>query len=116
MKIIFFGSPEFAVPSLEAIHQSNHQIASVVTQPDRPSGRKLKLHAPAVKIAAEKFGLQIIQPETTKDPNFVQKLTDFHADILVVVAYGEILRRNLLELAPHGAVNLHGSLLPKYRG
>ena len=116
MKIIFFGSPEFAVPSLETIHQSNHQIAAVVTQPDRPSGRKLKLHAPAVKIAAEKFGLQIIQPETTKDPNFVQQLADFHVDILVVVAYGEILRRNLLELAPHGAVNLHGSLLPKYRG
>jgi methionyl-tRNA formyltransferase len=116
MRIVFLGSPEFAVPSLEALHASSHKVLAVVTQPDRPSGRKLQPKPPAVKLAAEKFGLQVLQPVTTKTPEFLQQIAGLKPDALVVVAYGEILRRNLLELAPAGAINLHASLLPKYRG
>jgi methionyl-tRNA formyltransferase len=116
MRIVFFGSPELAVPSLEALKASDHDLAAVVTQPDRPSGRKLQPKAPAVKLAAEKLGIPILQPGTTKTPEFLQEISTFRPDVLAVVAYGEILRPKLLAVAPHGAVNLHASLLPKYRG
>jgi methionyl-tRNA formyltransferase len=116
MRIIFMGSPSFAVPSLEAIHHSSHDILAVVTQPDRPVGRKLKLQAPPVKVAAEALSIPVHQPSTTKSQEFVDQMSALKPEILVVVAYGEIVRRNVLELAPHGAVNLHASLLPKYRG
>ncbi len=116
MRIIFMGSPSFAVPSLEAIHHSNHEILAVVTQPDRPVGRNLKVQAPPIKVTAESFSIPVYQPSTTKTQEFVDQMTALKPDILVVVAYGEILRRNVLELAPKGAVNLHASLLPKYRG
>jgi methionyl-tRNA formyltransferase len=115
MRLIFMGSPQFAVPSLELLHAS-HEIIAVVTQPDRPVGRKLKLQAPAVKIAAHSLGIPVFQPTTTKTAEFVEEMKEFQPDVLIVVAYGEILRQNLLEVAPFGAVNLHASLLPKYRG
>lgn len=110
------GSPEFAVPSLAAIHESNHELLAVITQPDRPSGRRLQLHAPAVKVAAQEFNLRILQPETTRSPEFLSEMERMKPEALVVVAYGEILRSNLLQLPPKGAINLHASLLPKYRG
>lgn len=110
------GSPDFAVASLKALHASHHQIAAVVTQPDRPFGRRLHLHAPAIKTAALSLGLPIFQPETTRDPAFLQQIQAFQPQMLVVVAYGEILRPSLLEIPEFGAINLHASLLPKYRG
>jgi methionyl-tRNA formyltransferase len=116
MKIVFMGSPSFAVPSLEALHGSTHEVVAVVTQPDRPSGRSLILRAPAVKLAAHKLGLPVIQPTTTKTQQFLDEIGAFRPDVLVVVAYGEILKPALLDLPPRGAVNLHASLLPKYRG
>lgn len=116
MRIVFMGSPSFAVPSLEALHDSSHEIAAVVTQPDRPGGRRLQLQAPAVKLSAQKLGLRVLQPTTTKTPEFLEEIASFQPDLLVVVAYGEILKRALLDLPPQGAVNLHASLLPKYRG
>lgn len=116
MRIVFMGSPSFAVPSLEALHGSSHDVVAVVTQPDRPGGRKLQLQAPAIKVAAHQFGIPVLQPTTTKTPQFLEEIAAFQPDILVVVAYGEILKRALLDLPPRGAVNLHASLLPKYRG
>jgi methionyl-tRNA formyltransferase len=116
MRIVFMGSPAFAVPSLRAVHASGHEITAVVTQPDRPSGRKLKIHPPAVKVTALELGLRVLQPETTRNPDFAAELAALRPDLLIVVAYGEILRKNLLDLAPRGAINLHASLLPKYRG
>src|SRR5262245_5269330 len=116
MRVVFMGSPQFAVPSLEAIHSSGHDVVAVVTQPDRPVGRSLKVHPPPVKVAAQPLKIPVLQPPTTKTPEFIDQVSAFGPDILVVVAYGEILRKNVLELCPAGAVNLHASLLPKYRG
>jgi methionyl-tRNA formyltransferase len=110
------GSPQFAVPSLEAIHSSNHDVVAVVTQPDRPVGRSLKVHPPPVKVSAKTLDIPVLQPVTTKSAEFIDQISAFGPDIFVVVAYGEILRKNVLELPPAGAVNLHASLLPKYRG
>lgn len=104
------------MPSLEALHLSSHEIAAVVTQPDRPKGRKLQTQPPPVKVEAQRFHIPILQPATTKSEAFFEELRSIHPDLLVVVAYGEILRRNLLELPQFGAVNLHASLLPKFRG
>lgn len=116
MRLIFLGSPDFAVPSLEALHASDHRILAVVTQPDRPVGRQLRLHSPPVKLVAERLQLPVFQPETTRTPEFVQEMKTLGPDLIVVVAYGEILRPAVLQLAPRGALNLHASLLPKYRG
>jgi len=116
MRIVFMGSPQFAVPSLEALHASDHEIVAVVTQPDRPVGRNLQVQPPAIKIAAQARRIHVVQPETTRTPEFIEQIRAFSPDLLVVVAYGEILRRNLLDVSPRGAVNLHASLLPKYRG
>ena len=110
------GSPQFAVPSLESLSSSTHEVVAVVTQPDRPKGRNLLPQPPPVKIAAHRLGIPVLQPVTTKSDVFLQEMRSFRADLLVVVAYGEILRPALLNLPPYGAVNLHASLLPKYRG
>lgn len=110
------GSPQFAVPGLETLSNSTHEIVAVVTQPDRPKGRNLLPQAPPVKVAAHRLGIPVLQPVTTKSDVFLQEIRSFRADLLVVVAYGEILREALLNLPPYGAVNLHASLLPKYRG
>src|SRR5262245_31950134 len=102
MRIVFMGSPEFAVPSLEALASAQNVVA-VVTQPDRPKGRKLQLQPPAVKLSAQKLGIPVLQPATTKSPEFLEEIHLLNPDILVVVAYGEILRKNLLALPKHGA-------------
>ena len=109
------GSPELAVPTLEAVRAA-HEIALVVTQPDKPAGRGGKLAAPAVKIAAEAAGLEVWQPATVKTPEAAERLRAVGADVAVVVAYGKILPPAVLEAPRHGCLNVHASLLPAYRG
>lgn len=108
------GTGDFAVPSLEAIHRAGHEVSLVVSQPDRPQGRGLNLKATPVKAVAERLGLPVFQPEKLRlQP---ERVIAEKADVLVVVAYGQILRENILECARGGAINVHASLLPKYRG
>ncbi|TVR68997.1 MAG: methionyl-tRNA formyltransferase [Sphaerobacteraceae bacterium] len=117
IKVVFLGSPTFAVPSLNAmVHSPKIDVPLVITQPDRPAGRGKTLTAPPVKEAALSHGLPILQPETLRDPATVETIRETAPDVLIVVSYGEILRRNVLELAPNGCLNVHPSLLPRYRG
>ncbi len=115
-KIVFFGTPEFAVPTLEALHQNAQDVALVVTQPDRPRGRGCRVEPPPVKIAAQTFGCEVVQPESVKTPEFIDHITGLAPDFFVVVAFGHILPKALLQIPRLGAVNIHASLLPKYRG
>ncbi|MDP6852373.1 MAG: methionyl-tRNA formyltransferase [Candidatus Marinimicrobia bacterium] len=115
MKLVFFGTPDFAVPSLQSLHASPHEVLSVVTNPDKKSGRGLKLNSSPVKKTGESLGLDIIQPDDLKDENFISYLKQINPDIYVVVAF-KILPEMLLTLPVAGAINLHASLLPKYRG
>jgi methionyl-tRNA formyltransferase len=117
MKLVFCGTPEFAVPTLEAVIAAGHDIALVVTQPDRVAGRAMQMHAPPVKQAALAHGIPVVQPDKIKsNVEFRQQLEAFHPDAIVVVAYGRIIPKWMLDLPPLGNINLHGSLLPKYRG
>lgn len=116
LKLLFFGTPDFAVPSLEALVRGHHEVAGVVTQPDRPKGRGRKVVGSPVKRLAQERGLTVLQPEKASSPEFVLTLRALVADLVVVVAYGEILSREVLDAPAHGAVNLHASLLPRYRG
>jgi len=114
---VFFGTPDFAVPSLEALTRDGGiDVCLVVTQPDRPAGRGRRLTPPAVKVAAEALDLGILQPESIQDASVSELLVVADPDLLVVVAYGEILSNEILDLAPCGSINVHPSLLPKYRG
>jgi len=115
MKLVFFGTPEFAVPTLDALHDSDHDILGVVTSPDKKSGRGLKINSSAIKKSAEKCGLPIYQPESTRSKQLQSILKQINPDIYVVVAY-KILPESILNIPCRGAVNLHASLLPKYRG
>jgi len=114
-RIVFMGTPAFAVPSLEKLAES-YDIVTVVTQPDRPAGRKRRLTAPPVKEAALARGLPVWQPPTLRRPKAVARLRALAPDIIVVVAFGQILRADVLGIPPHGCLNVHGSLLPRYRG
>lgn len=117
LRAVFLGSPEFAVPSLDAlVSDPEIDVPLVVTQPDRPSGRGKKVTPPPVKQPAQRHDIELYQPESLRDAAAVEVLRKAEPDLLVVVAYGEILRKSVLELAPHGALNVHPSLLPKYRG
>src|SRR6476646_4376982 len=117
MKLVFCGTPMFAVPSLERLHAAGFEIQLVVTQPDRPQGRGMALTAPPVKQAALKLGLPVIQPEKIKkNPEFQEQLTALQPEAIIVVGYGRIIPPWMLQLPPHGNINVHGSLLPKYRG
>lgn len=117
MRIVFFGTPEFAVPSLRALVGEGFDVAAVVTQPDRPRGRsRSRLEPPPVKSAALAEGIPVLQPEQPNSPEFVQQLAALKPDLGVVVAYGHILRKELLELPRLGMINVHPSLLPKLRG
>ena len=116
MRIVFMGTPEFAVPSLAALVDAGEEVAAVVTQPDRPAGRDLRLTPPPVKVWAEAKGLRVLQPATLKDAAAREAIFGLKPDLLVVAAYGHILPSVLLETPPHGAINVHASLLPKYRG
>ena len=110
------GTPEFAVPSLEALLQSDDQVVGVVSQPDRPKGRGHQLVAPPVKLVAERAGIPVLQPLKIRTADFLQALSAWQPDLIAVAAYGRILHAPILQLPPRGCVNVHGSLLPKYRG
>lgn len=114
MKIIFAGTPDFAVAPLKAIHQQGHDVVAVLTQPDRKSGRGKKLTPPPVKIYAEEIGVEVYQPTTLKDK--AELISSFNADVMVVVAYGMLLPQSILDIPPLGCINIHASLLPRWRG
>jgi methionyl-tRNA formyltransferase len=116
MKLVFMGTPEFAVPALKKIiESSNHKLAFVITQPDKPVGRKQILTAPPVKVIAQENGIQVYQPEKlNQDQALIQKLKETKPDLMITVAYGQIIKQEILDIAP--VVNVHASLLPKYRG
>lgn len=116
LSIVFMGTPEFAVPSLEALVKSEERVALVVTQTDRPKGRGLKMAPPPVKERALQLGLEIVQPESVREEEFVQTLKDLNPDLLAVVAFGQILPREILSIPRLGAVNVHPSRLPHLRG
>ncbi|MCP9438590.1 MAG: methionyl-tRNA formyltransferase [Nitrospira sp.] len=116
MRIVFMGTPEFAVPSLEALLQSEDQVVGVVTQPDRPKGRGQTLVAPPVKVVAEQACIPVVQPLKIRTPDFLETLAGWKPDLIAVAAFGRILHAPILSLPPLGCVNVHGSLLPKYRG
>jgi len=116
MRIVFFGSPEFAVTSLGALLDAGRDVIAVVTQPDRPAGRGHSLLPPPVKIVAQKYGLPVLQPARVSDPDSVEDLRALQPDVFIVAAYGQILRQRVLDLARRGTLNVHASLLPRHRG
>lgn len=116
MRIVFMGTPEFAVPSLESLLRSPHEVVGVVTQPDRPKGRGQEVVAAPIKLVAQRAQVPILQPLKMKDPGFVAALQAWRPDLIAVAAFGRILPKVILDLPPKGCVNVHASLLPKYRG
>lgn len=116
MKVIFMGTPDFASGALEAMIEAGHEVAAVVTQPDKPKGRGKEMRMPPVKACALKYGIPVLQPVKVREPKEVAKLASFGADIFVVAAFGQLLPEEILKLPKFGCVNIHASLLPKYRG
>ena len=117
MKIVFMGTPDFAKESLKALYEAGYEILTVVTNPDRKQGRGMKMSVSPVKKFAEEKGLQILQPEKVrKNEEFISKIRDLKPDVICVVAYGKILPKEILDIPKCGCINVHGSLLPKYRG
>lgn len=116
MKILFMGTPDFAVPSLQMLIDSTHEIVGVFTQPDKPQGRKQILTPPPVKVLAEKHGIPVHQPVSLKNESILPLLQETQPDLIIVVAYGKILPKYVLEFPKLGCVNVHGSLLPRWRG
>lgn len=116
MRVVFMGTPAFAVPSLEALDDSDHEVVGVVTQPDRPKGRGQTVVSCPVKELALSRGLPVRQPDKVKGPEFLQQLAEWKPDVIAVTAFGRILPKLILDLPPMGCVNVHGSLLPAYRG
>lgn len=114
-RVVFMGSPEFALPTLELLAR-NYYVVGVVTQPDRPSGRGRTLTAPPVKVAAQQLGIETIQPSRLKEAGVWEKLVEWSPDVIVVAAFGQILRQNVLDLPRYGCINVHASLLPRWRG
>ncbi|MBR3970893.1 MAG: methionyl-tRNA formyltransferase [Ruminococcus sp.] len=120
MKIVFMGTPDFAVPCLRVLAESEHEVAAVFTQPDKPKGRGYKMIPTPVKAAAEEYGLPVYQPLSLRKgedaESSMEILNNIAPDLIVVTAYGQILPKEILELPKHGCINIHASLLPKYRG
>ncbi|WP_308723163.1 methionyl-tRNA formyltransferase [Paenibacillus polysaccharolyticus] len=116
MNIVFMGTPEFAVPSLDMLMAEGYHVVGVVTQPDKPQGRKKVLTPTPVKAAAERHGLPVFQPVKLRDPEAVARLAEWKPDLIVTAAFGQILPKAVLDMPVRGCVNVHGSLLPKYRG
>jgi methionyl-tRNA formyltransferase len=116
MNIVFMGTPAFAVPSLRMLLEEGYNVVAVVTQPDRPQGRKRVLTPTAVKEVALEYGLPVLQPERMRNKEAVEELATYRPDLIVTAAYGQILPKAVLDLPSRGCVNIHGSLLPKYRG
>src|SRR6267378_1665238 len=116
MRVVFLGSGSFAIPSLEALLAAGHDVAAVVTQPDREKGRGREVSPPPLKPVAAARGLKVLQPRRVREPESVAALEALAPEVQVVVAYGQILPRRVIDIAPRGTVNVHGSLLPRYRG
>lgn len=116
LRIIFMGTPQFAVPSLEALHREGYQLCGVVTQPDRPRGRGQKISFSPVKETALALDLLVLQPEKVREAGFAESLQEMRPDLIVVAAFGQILPEQILSMPPLGCVNVHASLLPAYRG
>ncbi len=116
MKILFMGTPDFAVDTLRVLMDSRHEVIGVVTQPDRPKGRSGKMQYSPVKDVALEYGIEVYQPEKVRDETFIQELHRMAPDVIVVVAFGQILSKEILELPKYGCLNVHASLLPKFRG
>lgn len=116
MRVIFMGTPDFSVGTLEALIQAGHQVVLAVTQPDKPKGRGGKMQFPPVKETALEHGIPVFQPRKVREPENIEELKKYQADVIVVVAFGQILPREILELTPYGCINVHASLLPSYRG
>ena len=115
MKIIFMGTPDFSVPILEALIQAGHEVVLTVTQPDKPKGRGKSVQFSPVKTAALAHQIKVYQPRRIREPECVDYLKSFEADIMVVAAFGQILSKEILSMPKYGCVNVHASLLPKYR-
>ena len=116
MRIVYMGTPEFAVPPLKKLYETGHEILGVYTQPDKPKGRSKKLVPSDVKVAATELGIDVYQPEKLRDIESVKVLKELNPDLIVVAAYGQILSEEVLNLPKYGCINIHASLLPKYRG
>lgn len=116
MKIIYMGTPDFAVPALKALNSSEHEVVAVFTQPDKPKGRKMVLTPPDVKVCANELSIPVFQPETFKDGKALEIINGYDPDVIVVAAYGKLLPKAVLDAPKYGCINIHGSLLPKYRG
>lgn len=116
MKVVFMGTPDFAVPCLERLVSDGHDVAAVFTQPDKPKGRGYTLTPPPVKVCAMEHGIEVFQPKSMKDGEALEILKKIEPQLIVVVAFGKILPKEILDLPPYGCINVHGSLLPKYRG
>lgn len=116
MKVIFMGTPDFSVGTLEALIAAGHEVTLAVTQPDKPKGRGKSMQYPPVKEAALAHGIEVYQPKRIREPECVEYLKKYEADIFVVVAFGQILTKEILEMPKYGCINVHASLLPKYRG
>ncbi len=116
MNIIFMGTPDFSVPCLQKLIENNHNVMAVFSQPDKPVGRKQVLTSPPVKVCAEKNNINVFQPTTLKDSAVIKQIKDMNADVIIVVAYGKILPDEILNASKYGCINVHASLLPKYRG
>lgn len=115
-RIIFMGTPEFACPTLQALIERGEQVIAVFTQPDRPKGRGQKLQPPPVKVLAEQQGIPVYQPAKVRVPEVVEQIRALAPDLIVVIAFGQILPKALLDIPPKGCINVHASLLPRYRG
>jgi methionyl-tRNA formyltransferase len=115
-KIVFMGTPLFAVPTLDALHESRHHLVKIITQPDRPKGRGRKITPPPIKDRALELGYEVYQPETIKSQKVCERISSLEPDIFIVIAFGKLIPKALLDVPPKGAINLHASLLPKYRG
>lgn len=116
MKVIFMGTPDFSVGTLEALVEAGHEVVLAVTQPDKPKGRGKEMQFTPVKECALKYNIPVFQPRRVRETECVEELRKYNADIMVVVAFGQILPKEILEMTPYGCVNVHASLLPKYRG
>ena len=116
MRIVFMGTPDFSVPALKALVEAGHQVIAVVTQPDKPKGRGKEVQMTPVKIQAMEYGIPVYQPAKVREASFVEVLKGLEADVYVVIAFGQLLPKAVLELPKYGCINIHASLLPKYRG
>ena len=116
MRIVFMGTPDFAVPSLQALIDAGHDVCAVYTQPDKPQGRKQILTAPPVKTLALEHDIPVFQPNTLKNEDEQAHLRELAPEVIIVVAYGKLLPKAVLDIPPHGCINVHGSLLPRWRG